>query len=90
MYASFVQRSECILTALIGPFELVKNLTQNSETPNTSGKHDPVKASYANKGSIKTAMNIVKHRGYLGLWSGFRLHLRKLINDSVTSNLFSS
>ena len=42
---------------------------------------DPVRDSYAKKGSIKTAMNVVKHRGYLGLWSGFRLHLRKSLQD---------
>lgn len=38
---------------------------------------DPVRDSYSKKGTIKTAMNVVKHRGYLGLWSGFRLHLRE-------------
>lgn len=64
------------LTATVGPFELVKNLTQNSEIKNASSMSDPVRDSYSKKGSIKTAMNVVKHRGYLGLWSGFRLHLR--------------
>merc|ERR1712098_382254 len=32
-------------------------------------------ASYQNKGTWKTAKNIVKHRGFAGLYSGFNLHL---------------
>lgn len=36
-----------------------------------------VAASYQNKGTFKTAKNIVKHRGIAGLYSGFNLHLRK-------------
>jgi hypothetical protein len=36
-----------------------------------------VAASYQNKGTFKTAKNIVKHRGLAGLYSGFNLHLRK-------------
>jgi hypothetical protein len=36
-----------------------------------------VASSYQNKGTFKTAMNIVKHRGVAGLYSGFNLHLRE-------------
>jgi len=36
-----------------------------------------VAASYQNKGTWKTAKNIVKNRGFSGLYSGFCLHLRK-------------
>ena len=38
-----------------------------------------VAASYQNKGTWKTAKNIVKHRGFAGLYSGFNLHLRKYL-----------
>lgn len=34
-------------------------------------------ASYKDKGTFKTAMNIVKNRGVSGLYSGFNLHLRE-------------
>ncbi len=36
-----------------------------------------VAASYQNKGTFKTAKNIVKNRGLAGLYSGFSLHLRE-------------
>ena len=36
-----------------------------------------VAASYQNKGTLQTAKNIVKHRGFAGLYSGFGLHLRE-------------
>lgn len=51
---------------------------------NTAGASNPaaareireLAASYQNKGTFKTAKNIVKHRGIAGLYSGFTLHLR--------------
>jgi len=36
-----------------------------------------VAASYQNKGTLKTLGNIVKHRGFTGLYTGFNLHLCK-------------
>jgi hypothetical protein len=53
---------------------------------NASSMSDPVNtvntravaASYQNKGTFKTAKNIIKHRGFMGLYSGFGLHLRKV------------
>jgi len=36
-----------------------------------------VRRTYAGKGSLKTAANIVTQRGWLGLYSGFRLQLGK-------------
>lgn len=42
-----------------------------------------VAASYQNKGTFKTAKNIVKHRGIGGLYSGFNLHLRKFHDDEI-------
>jgi hypothetical protein len=50
---------------------------------NKSSVSDPsvstreVAASYQNKGTFQTAKNIVKHRGFAGLYSGFKLHLCK-------------
>jgi hypothetical protein len=34
-----------------------------------------IAASYQNKGTLKTLGNIVKHRGFAGLYTGFNLHL---------------
>lgn len=40
-------------------------------------KSQEIAASYQNKGTVKTMKNIVKHRGLTGLYTGFKLHLRK-------------
>lgn len=37
-----------------------------------------IAASYQNKGTFKTMANIIRHRGPLGLYTGFNLHLRTL------------
>jgi solute carrier family 25 carnitine/acylcarnitine transporter 20/29 len=42
------------------------------------GKNEAIRKSYQNLGTIKTAQNLIKHRGWRGLYSGFHLHLRKL------------
>lgn len=34
-----------------------------------------IAASYQNKGTFKTMANIIRHRGPLGLYTGFNLHL---------------
>lgn len=46
----------------------------------TSSMDDPinVRQNYQQKGTFKMAKSIVAHRGFLGLYSGFSLHLRKL------------
>jgi hypothetical protein len=70
-----------------GPFELTKLSAQVSvlmADRNASSVSEPstgrkVAASYQNKGTFKTAKNIVKHRGLAGLYSGFNLHLRKYL-----------
>lgn len=64
-----------------GPFELTKLSAQISvlmAKSNTSSVDDPVRRSYQQKGTFKTAKNIVLHRGISGLYSGFNYHLRKL------------
>ena len=66
----------------LGPFELTKLSAQISTLmakSNTSSMDDPinVRQSYQQKGTFKMAKSIVVHRGFLGLYSGFSLHLRE-------------
>ena len=70
------------ITVLACPFELTKLSAQvsvllagQSKSPNDP--RQAVAASYQNKGTLKTMATIVKHRGMLGLYTGFNLHLRK-------------
>lgn len=75
------------ITLIACPFELTKLSAQVSvlmADRNKSSVSEPkierqveraVAASYQNKGTFKTAKNIVKHRGIGGLYSGFNLHL---------------
>lgn len=64
-----------------GPFELTKLSAQISvlmaDRDDGGGKNDAIRKSYQNLGTWKTAQNLVKHRGWRGLYSGFHLHLRK-------------
>lgn len=39
--------------------------------------NDGVLKSYEHKGTFMIAKNIIKHRGIMGLYSGYQLHLRK-------------
>ena len=69
-----------LLTAITGPFELTKQAAQISvlmAKSNTSSMDDPIRQSYAQKGTFRTAKNIVMNRGFAGLYSGFNLHLRE-------------
>lgn len=69
------------ITLVACPFELTKLSAQvsvlmaerNTSVSDPAGKS--VAASYQNKGTFKTAKNIIKHRGIAGLYSGFNLHL---------------
>ena len=65
----------------IGPFELTKLSAQISvlmaERSDGGGKNDAIRKSYQNLGTWKTAQNLVRHRGWGGLYSGFHLHLRE-------------
>ena len=47
---------------------------------NTTSVDDPIRRSYQQLGTFKTAKNIVKHRGVMGLYSGFHLHLCERIS----------
>jgi hypothetical protein len=83
-----------LINTFIGPFELTKLSAQVSvlmAERNSSGNSEPkigsaVAASYQNKGTFQTAKNIVKHRGFAGLYSGFNLHLRKF--DDLKCGLY--
>lgn len=68
-----------VITFLACPFELTKLSAQVSvllaERGTGSKASQAVAASYQNKGTLRTMANIIKHRGVLGLYTGFRLHL---------------
>ncbi|KAI5456403.1 mitochondrial carrier domain-containing protein [Mariannaea sp. PMI_226] len=68
-----------VITFLACPFELTKLSAQVSvllaeRGGGVKGSH-AVAASYQNKGTLRTMANIIKHRGVLGLYTGFNLHL---------------
>lgn len=67
------------ITFLACPFELTKLSAQVSvllaERAGGCQKSRAVASSYQNKGTLRTMANIIKHRGVLGLYTGFRLHL---------------
>jgi hypothetical protein len=67
-----------VLTLLACPFELTKLSAQVSVLmAERAGdrRSQAVASSYQNKGTFRTMANIIKHRGVLGLYTGFRLHL---------------
>ncbi len=67
------------ITAIACPFELTKLSAQISVlmARTSTGVDNPVGKSYQQMGTFKTAKNIIKHRGVVGLYSGFHLHLCK-------------
>lgn len=71
-----------------GPFELTKLSAQISvlmaDRSDGGGKNDAIRKSYQNLGTIKTAQNLIKHRGWRGLYSGFHLHLRKCASEKLS------
>lgn len=78
-----------------GPFELTKLSAQVSvlmADRSPSSLSDPtsnrtIAQSYQDKGTWKTARNIIKYRGISGLYSGFGLHLCKhtfTVNNTFT------
>lgn len=68
-----------VITFLACPFELTKLSAQVSvllaERAGCNRSHAVAK-SYQGKGTLRTMATIIKHRGLLGLYTGFRLHLR--------------
>ncbi|KAL2195818.1 mitochondrial carrier domain-containing protein [Corynascus similis CBS 632.67] len=70
------------ITVIACPFELTKLSAQvsvlladkkNCPKPESHA----IAASYQNKGTLKTLGNIIKHRGFGGLYTGFKLHLMR-------------
>ena len=83
------------------PFEITKIAAQTSEmmakgnrSSMSDALKDPIKSSYQQKGTIKTAMNILKLHGFFGLYAGFRIHIGKPskydVSRFVDSQSFSS
>ncbi|KAL8873215.1 MAG: hypothetical protein Q9174_001279 [Haloplaca sp. 1 TL-2023] len=76
------------------PFELTKTSAQISvlmAKSNTSSMDDPVRLSYQQKGTFSTVKNIVTHRGFLGLYSGFGFHmLRDTIGTAIYFTTYES
>jgi hypothetical protein len=71
------------------------------QTSSVSEPNRRVARSYQNKGTWKTASNIIKHRGIGGLYSGFKLHLcenfcayrsrcvlTKIVRDTLGTGLY--
>ncbi|KAG6023806.1 hypothetical protein E4U41_001925 [Claviceps citrina] len=78
-----------IITFIACPFELTKLSAQVSvllaERAGSCQKSKAVAASYQNKGTLRTMANIIKHRGVLGLYTGFRLHL---LRDTLGTGIY--
>ncbi|KAI4154893.1 MAG: hypothetical protein LQ340_001371 [Diploschistes diacapsis] len=61
-----------------GPFELTKNamvIAKQIAATSVGKNENPIRISYENKGTWRTARQIVKNCGFLGLWSGFQLQM---------------
>ena len=53
---------------------------------NHSSMEDPVlKSSYVQKGTFKTAKNIIVNRGLAGMYSGFQFHL---LRDTIGTTIY--
>ncbi|KAI4127150.1 MAG: hypothetical protein LQ347_004720 [Umbilicaria vellea] len=75
-------------SAIACPFELTKNSAQISMLmvkKNHSVANEVVLKSYEQKGTFKIARNIIKHRGIMGLYSGYQLHL---LRDTIGTGIY--
>lgn len=77
------------ITTIACPFELTKLSAQISvlmaDRSDGGGKNDAIRKSYQNLGTFRTAQNLVRHRGWAGLYSGFHLHL---LRDSIGTGIY--
>ncbi|CAK7209194.1 hypothetical protein SBRCBS47491_000358 [Sporothrix bragantina] len=78
------------ITVIACPFELTKLsaqvsvlLSEKTQCPDSQSR--AVASSYQNKGTLKTMANIVRHRGFTGLYTGYRLHL---LRDTLGTGLY--
>ncbi|PVI07980.1 mitochondrial carrier [Periconia macrospinosa] len=78
-----------VITTIACPFELIKLSAQISvlmaDRKDGGGTNDAVRKSYQNLGTLKTAQNLVRHRGWTGLYSGFHLHL---LRDTIGTGIY--
>jgi len=79
-----------VITAIACPFELTKLSAQISvliaeRTKSNSTADDSLRRSYNNLGTFRTAQNLIKHRGFKGLYSGFHLHL---LRDTIGTGIY--
>ncbi|SLM34081.1 Mitochondrial substrate/solute carrier [Lasallia pustulata] len=75
-------------SAIACPFELTKNSAQISTLMVENSKpvaNDGVLKSYEHKGTFMIAKNIIKHRGIMGLYSGYQLHL---LRDTYATGIY--
>lgn len=77
------------ITFIACPFELTKLSAQLSALMANQKNADPAKnkiaMTYHNKGTIKTLANIVKHRGFSGMYTGLNLHL---LRDTLGTGIY--
>ncbi|CAJ2511813.1 Uu.00g074380.m01.CDS01 [Anthostomella pinea] len=77
------------ITFIACPFELTKLSAQVSvlmaNQKNADPKKQAIAMSYHNKGTFKTLANIVKHRGYSGMYTGLNLHL---LRDTLGTGIY--
>ncbi|KAI2631720.1 mitochondrial carrier protein [Xylaria nigripes] len=77
------------ITLIACPFELTKLSAQVSvlmaNQKNVDPKKQAIALSYHNKGTIKTLRNIVKHRGFAGMYTGLNLHL---LRDTLGTGIY--
>lgn len=77
------------ITFIACPFELTKLSAQVSVLMANQKNADPQKQaialSYHNKGTFKTLANIVKHRGFSGMYTGLNLHL---LRDTLGTGIY--
>ncbi|TQS31689.1 hypothetical protein Golomagni_08022, partial [Golovinomyces magnicellulatus] len=78
-----------IIPFIACPFELSKLSSQVAvllaERGTGSKAKKELAASYQNKGTLRTMATIMKHRGTLGLYTGFRLHL---LRDTLGTGIY--
>ncbi|KAH7125435.1 mitochondrial carrier domain-containing protein [Dendryphion nanum] len=78
-----------VITAIACPFELTKLSAQISvlmaDRSDGGGKSDALRKSYQNLGTFRTAQNLIRHRGWMGLYSGFHLHL---LRDTIGTSIY--
>ncbi|KAF1955461.1 mitochondrial carrier [Byssothecium circinans] len=78
-----------VITTIACPFELTKLSAQISvlmaDRKDGGGSNEAVRKSYQNLGTFRTAQNLVRHRGWMGLYSGFHLHLMR---DTIGTGIY--